>query len=112
MKEICCQLTGDASALSSNNEEEVDECVCQALDLEDAEVVVDLRHHNKSHTGKYEPFGEVCEQCIESNIELADDDRQYDCIAHLANALSVNDLVSEVSKTVGPNVPIPSPQWL
>jgi len=46
LKEIYHQLTGDASALSSDNEEDVDVCVCQALDLEDAEVVVDLRHLN------------------------------------------------------------------
>lgn len=112
LQEILRQLTGDASAASSESEEEVDECVRQALDLEDAEVVVDLRHHNKGHTSKYEPFWEACERYIESTIEIAVDDRLHDCIAHLAIALSVSDLLSEVSKTVGPDVPIPSAQWL
>ena len=61
LREIYRQLTGDASAASSENEKEVDKSVRQVLDLEDAKVVVDLRHHNKSHTSKYEPFWEACE---------------------------------------------------
>ena len=114
LREMYRQLTGDASAASTESEKEVDERVRQALDLEDADLVVDLRHHNNGHPSKYEPFWEACERYIESTIELhvAVDDRRHDCIAHLAIALSVNDLLSEVSKRVGPDVPIPSPQWL
>ena len=56
LREMYRQLTGDASAASTESEKEVDEHVRQALDLEDADVVVDLRHHNKGHPSKYEPF--------------------------------------------------------
>ena len=112
LQEMYRQLTGDASAASTESEKEVDERVRQARDLEDADVVVDLRHHNNGHPSNYEPFWEACERYIESTVELAVDDRHYDHIAHLAIALSVNDLPSEVSKTVGPDVLIPSPQWL
>ena len=109
LREIYCQLTGDTSASSSENEKGTDERVRQALDLEDPKVVVDLRQHNKGHPSKYEPFWEACER---NSIELAVDDRRHDCIAHLAIALSVNNLLSEVSKTVGSDVPVPSAQWL
>ena len=46
LREIYRQLTGDISAASSENEKAIDERVQQALDLEDAKVVVDLRQHN------------------------------------------------------------------
>lgn len=102
LREIYRQLTGDASVASSENEKGVDERLRQSLDLEDAEVVVDLRHHNQGHATKYEPFWEACERYIESSIELAVDDRRHDRIAHLAVALSVNDLLSEVSNKGDP----------
>ena len=110
LREIYRQLTGDTSASSSENEKGIDERVRQALDLEDPKVMVDLRQHNKGHPSKYEPFWEACERYILNSIELAVDDRRHDRIAHLAVALSVNDLLSEVSKTVGSNVPVPSAQ--
>ena len=112
LREMYRQLTGDTSAASSENEKRIDERVQQALDLEDAEVVVDLRHHSDGRPSRYEPFWEACEQYILKSVELAVDDRRHDRIAHLAIALSVNDLLSEVSKTVGPDVPVPSAQWL
>ena len=112
LREIYRQLTGDASASSNESEKDIDERVRQAIDLEDVEVVVDLRHHNKGQPSKYDRFWDACERYIESSVELAVDDRRHDCIAHLAIALSVNDLLSEVSKVVGPDVPVPSAQWL
>ena len=112
LREMYRQLTGDASASSSESEKDIDERVRQAIELEDAEVVVDLRHHNKGQPSKYDQFWEACERYIESSVEVAVDDRRHDRIAHLALALSVNDLLSEVSKVVGPNVLVPSAQWL
>ena len=49
--------------------------------------------------------------CIQ-RIKTAVDDRQHDLIEHLAVALSVPDLLSEVSKKVEPGTLIPSVQWL
>ena len=45
----------------------------QAIELEDAEVVVDLRHHNKGQPSKYDQFWEACERHIESSVEVAVD---------------------------------------
>ena len=112
LREMYRQLTGDTSAASCESEKNIDERLQQALDMEDPDIVVDLRHHNKGHPSKYEKFWEACEQYIQSTIETAVDDRWHDRISHLAVALSVNDLLSEVSKVVGPDVPVPSAQWL
>ena len=106
------QLTGDTSAASCESEKDIDERLRQALDLEDPDIVVDLRHHNKGQSSKYDKFWEACEQYIHSTVETAVDDRRHDRISHLAVALSVNDLLSEVSKLVGAEVPVPSEQWL
>lgn len=73
----------DNAALSSMNGKDIDRHVWQALDLEHAEVVVELRHHNKGHMSKYEPFWEVFKQYIKSSVELAVDDRWHGRIACL-----------------------------
>ena len=91
LQEIYHQLTGDTSTSSNENERHIDERMRQALDREDVEVVTDVKHHNKAHASKYEPFCKACERYIENTIELAAGDREHDHIAHLVIALSVND---------------------
>ena len=112
LREIYHELTGDCSAASSETESHVNERVKHALELEDIDAVVDLRHHNKGQPCRYDKFWEACECYIHGNIETAVDDRRHDRIDHLAVALSVPDLLCEVSKRVEPGTPIPSVQWL
>jgi len=45
-------------------------------------------------------------------MKTAVDDRRHDSLEYLAVAISVSDLMSEVSKRVDPDTPIPSVQWL
>ena len=75
-------------------------------------MIVDLTPQQRSHQQVYEPLWELCKRYIVNSIELAIDDRQHDCITHLVISLSVNDLLSEVSKRVGTDVPVPSAQWV
>ena len=105
------QLAGDTSAASCEGEKSIDDRVKQTFDLEDPDVLVDLRQH-KGHPSKYDQFWVACELYIQNTMETAVDDRRHDRIAHLPVALSVNDMLSEVSKLVGPDVPMPSAQWL
>ena len=100
LRKIYHELTGDSSAASSEIESHVNEHVRQALELEDPDLVVDLRQHNKGNSSKYMEFWEACENYIQGNIETAVDDRRHDPIEHLAVAMSVPDLLSEVSKKV------------
>lgn len=112
LREMYHELSGDCSAASSEIESRVNERVKHALELEDVDAVVDLRHHNKGQPCRYDKFWEACECYIHSNVDTAVDDRRHDRIDHLAVALSVPDLLCEVSKRVEPGTPIPSVQWL
>ena len=77
LREMYHELTGDSSAASSEIESHINERVRQALELEDPDVVVDLRQHNKGHSSKYMEFWEACENYIRGNIETAVDDRRH-----------------------------------
>ena len=41
-------------------EAEVDERMQQVVDMEDPDIVVDLRHHNRGAPSKYDPFWDEC----------------------------------------------------
>jgi len=110
LREMYHKLTGDSSDASSEIESHVNECVRQALELVDSDLVVDLRQHNKGHSSKFMGFWEACKIYIRRNIETAVDDRQHDSFEHLAIAMSIPDLLSEVSKKVELGTPIPSLQ--
>jgi len=62
--------------------------------------MVDLRHHNKGQPCKYDKFWEACECYVNSNVDMAVDDRRHDCIDYLAVALSVTDPLCEVNNDV------------
>jgi len=64
LREMYHELTGDSSASSSEIESHVNECVRQALELKDPDLVVDLRQHNKGHSSKYMEFWEGCRNYI------------------------------------------------
>ena len=112
LREMYRELTGDSSAASSETESHVSERVSQAIELEDIDAVIDLRHHNKGQPNRYDKFWEACEAYIHGNMETAVDDRRHDRLEHLAVAMSVPDLLCKVSKRVDPGTPIPSVQWL
>ena len=76
LREIYHELTGDSSATSSEIECRVNEHAKQALELEDPDLVVDLRQHNKGHSSKYIQLWESCESYIQGNIETAVDDKK------------------------------------
>jgi len=111
LREMYRELTGDSSAASSETESHVSERVRQAIELEDIDAVIDLRHHNKGQPNRYDKFWEACEAYIHGNMETAVDDRWYDRLEHLAVAMSVPDLLCEVSKRVDPGTQIPSVQF-
>ena len=68
------------------------------LELQDPELVIDLRINNNGQPEKYSIFLEECKKYIESAVETAVDERRHDQVAdgdavvHLAAALSLRDL--------------------
>ena len=49
-------LLGDASASMNASEAEVDARVHEALETEDLDILIDLRHQNTNQSDKYEVF--------------------------------------------------------
>ena len=104
--------TGDSTAASSLNEEEVDERVKLFIEMEDPEIVIDLRELNTGHHTKYDVFWEECQKFLQENIGLAVDERRHTNVTHMARAISARDLLDQVSSRCPPNTPIPSQSWL
>lgn len=53
-------LIGDASAARTTEEEEIDARVAQFLEMENPDIVIDLREVNCSGSDKYKVFWEQC----------------------------------------------------
>ena len=50
-----CTVGGQKDTIASwESENDTDKRLQQVLDSEDQDIVVDLRHHNKGHTSKYD----------------------------------------------------------
>ena len=105
-----CDHTGDMSSSENLCEAQVDERIDAIINTQDPSIVDDLRHHNRGHPTKYEDFWEQCKRFLED--ETAADDRRHDQHTHLAKAISVRDLLEQVTQRCPEGCPIPSKQWL
>ncbi|CAB5394997.1 unnamed protein product [Rhizophagus irregularis] len=115
LQTIYRMLTGDISAAETANEAKVDARVKLALELGDSEVAIDLREHNDEQLTKYDIFWEVAAQFLAvkaADAVTATDERRHDTIVHLATAISVNDLLTQIERECPPGTLIPSAQWL
>ncbi len=82
------------------------------IDTQDPTIVDDLRYHNPGRPPKYQKFWEECKKFLNDEVETAVDERRHGQLTHLAKAISVNDLLQQVSQRCPPNTPFPSKQWL
>ncbi|CAB4000679.1 Hypothetical predicted protein [Paramuricea clavata] len=119
LREAYRRLTGDRSAASSLTEAEVDARVAEMLELEDPDLICDLRVNNAGRPQEYIVFLEKCQQYIERQVETAVDDRRHDpttsdgdVVTHLATAMNTRHLYDSVVKDCGDGIPTPSIQWL
>ena len=83
--------SGDQSAANSAQQAIVDNRIQQIIDMEDVNVVADLRSQNHGQTGNYE-----CDKFLSEDIGQAVDDRRHGSVTHLARAISVRDLKEQV----------------
>ena len=90
----------------------VDDRIRVIIDSQDPKIVDDLRHHNPGRTPIYEIFWEECRKYLEDTVETAVDDRRHGETTHLAKAISVRDLLQQVSARCPEGTEIPSKQWL
>ena len=78
--------------------------------MEDPDVLVDLHELNSNGSDKFSVFWKQCEAFLQECTAVHE--RRHDTATYLARALSVRDLVEQVSKKCPPGTPIPSLQWV
>ena len=86
------------------------------VELEDSNIITDLRGINEGESKKYDTFWKYTNKYLEDEAQesvLAVDERRQDSIQHLAKGnISVRDLRQEVIKLCPENTNIPSIQWI
>ena len=88
-REFYRQATGDQSASLTTAEEQLDSRVLEALEMEDADIIVDLRENNGSHSDKYEEFW----KCLKIFLQKSTAVHERRQSTTTAKAISVRDLI-------------------
>ncbi len=110
LRSIYHSLTGDNSAARTVAEEEMDERMAEALAMEDPEIVVDLRELNKNGSDRYSFFWDKCNQYLTSCTSVHE--RRHNSVTFMAKAISICDLIEEVTKLCPVDTPVPSKSWV
>ncbi len=76
---------GDASAASTLSEKEVDQRVRLYVDMEDPDIVLDLRSLHSGTGSKYNVFWDECAKFLQEDVGLAVEERRHSEVTHLAN---------------------------
>lgn len=105
-------LTGDTSSSETTDQRELDYRVKQAIEMEDPEIITDLRQLNSGAKAMYDAFWDECGKCLEQNVRSAVDDRRHGDVTHIATAISVCDLRDQVAAKCPTDTPVPSVEWL
>ena len=111
LRSIYQSLTHDSTVARTTAEEEVDQRVAEALMMEDADIMIDLRELN-CNGGKdcYAIFWKECSQFLSSCTAVHE--RRHDQVTYMAKAISIQDLIEQVGKNCPENTPIPSEAWV
>ena len=108
-REFYRAATGDLSSSLTTAENEIDKRLREAIEMEDPDVIVDLRELNKGHSSKFTNFWEKMKVFL--NESSAVHERRHGQTTYMAKAISVRDLVQQVSQMC-PGEPLPSEQWV
>ena len=106
------ELTNDASAATNLHEAEIDERMRMILEMEAADIVVDLRHLNPGRKTRYDIFWIECQKFLDEVVGTPVDDRRDGSVTHLAKVISVRDLLEQVQAKRLDGTPIPSESWI
>lgn len=110
LRDIYTELTGDRSASRTTEEAEIDQRIREALDVEDPDIIIDLRELNAGQSDKYKVFWRSCEAYLAECTAVHE--RRHGTATFMAKAISVRDLISEVAKQCPEGTPIPSESWV
>ena len=113
LQEAYKRLTGDKSAVSYESEEMVNK-----LDMEDPDLIWDLRVNNQGRPEEFSVFLDECKNYVDGVVQTAvadvqaDNDGSQEVITHPATASSVPELHKAVVAGIPEGTAIPSQQWL
>ena len=101
-------LTGDCATSPSISEKEVDERLSALFELEEPDLIYDLRDANPGNqSNRYSVFWSTAKTFLEEDIGTAVDDRRHSQTVHVAKAISVRDFKQQVEQRCPPETPIP-----
>ena len=93
LRSLYREVTGDSSAATNEHVAEIDERVRLLLEMEDPDVVLDLRSLQTGHKSQYDVFWDECRKFLEEEVGTPVDDRRHGVVTHLARAISARDLL-------------------
>ena len=70
-------LTDDQSAPRNADEADIDNRTLQVVEMEDTDIVPDMRVHNAGRKGIFDEFWKACEQILSEKLGFAVDDRRH-----------------------------------
>ena len=110
LRSIYQSLSGDNSASRTTAEEEIDKRLIEVFSAEDPDIIVDLREFNTNSSDNYSIFWEKCSMFLSECTAVHE--RRHDTVVFMAKAISIRDLLQEVSKLCPTGTPIPSKSWV
>ena len=111
LRSLYRDLTGDSSAATNVHEADIDERVRLLVDMEDPDVVLDLRASHTGHKSQYDVFWGECQKFLEK-VGTPVDERRRGLVTHLARAISARDFLQQVKARCLEDTKIPSEPWL
>ena len=112
MNEMYRYLTGDSTVVINDISKEIKARLDLLLQSGDPENLVDMRELNKGQPVKYDTFFDHVQAFINRNALEAVSERRHDQTTHMAMAISVHDLIGQVSKDLPEGTAIPSEKYL
>ena len=104
LRNVYHTLTGDSSTAATSSE--IDQRIQLAIESEDADLVIDLRHLYKGQPGDtFDVFFEEIANMVDQ-ITAADDRRHG--VSHMSELLSIRDLTNQVKEKIPEGSPISS----
>ena len=102
---------GDSSAASTSDQSILDARIREFIEMEDLDIISDLRVHNGTRSSCYDIFWDHCNQFL-NDVGIAVDDRRHGQVTHLARAISIRDFTAQVKAKCPDGTPIPSEEWV
>ena len=105
-------LTGDSTAASNEHEAEIDERIHLLLEMENPDILLDMRALNTNNRNQYDVYLYECQKYLEEIVGTPVADRRHGHVTHLVKAISARDLIEHFKPHCPEGTKTPSESWL